>query len=403
MGQTLTTTTGTWTGTPTPTYAYQWQRAGANISGATGSTYTLVSADVGSAIRCVVTATNTAGSASANSNATSSVAADNTPFKPVNTVLPEISGLAVIGNILTVTTGTWTGNPSSITYTYQWQRLGVDISGATSSTYTLVREDAYDTENDPPKISCIVTARNTVGSTSAKSRTTIFVIFPRNPGPPRNLQIINTTESPRTVTLAWDPPEDDGWAPITKYYVAWNSNVDGANASGYYGASFGYTDPLLNSATTQLTIPVNDSTFYRYRVKAYNAYKDSEAAEMVQATGPLGPLLSFTMTPSEVNITEGESVTFNITPNNAAIGTTLYWIVTPMASSPEQNDFVEWAPAGSLYYEGQPLSITLTGKLDGVTEGTETFTLSLYPQPGMPDIYKYLYASATINISDPAK
>ena len=75
FGQTLTTTNGTWTGVPTPTYTYQWQRAGSNISGATGSTYQLVSADVGNAIRCVVTATNTAGSSSANSNATAAVAA----------------------------------------------------------------------------------------------------------------------------------------------------------------------------------------------------------------------------------------------------------------------------------------------------------------------------------------
>ena len=76
FGQTLTTTTGTWTGVPASfTYAYQWQRAGSNIGGATSSTYQLVSADIGNAIRCVVTATNTAGSTAANSNATAAVVA----------------------------------------------------------------------------------------------------------------------------------------------------------------------------------------------------------------------------------------------------------------------------------------------------------------------------------------
>ena len=74
-GQTLSSTTGTWAGVPTPTFTYQWQRAGSNISGATSSTYTLVNADVGSAIRCVVTATNVVSAVSANSNATSAVAA----------------------------------------------------------------------------------------------------------------------------------------------------------------------------------------------------------------------------------------------------------------------------------------------------------------------------------------
>lgn len=65
IGAVLTSTTGTWTGAPAPTYAYQWQRGTTNISGATSSTYTLVAADVNNTIRCRVTATNVAGSASA--------------------------------------------------------------------------------------------------------------------------------------------------------------------------------------------------------------------------------------------------------------------------------------------------------------------------------------------------
>ena len=75
VGQTLTSTTGTWTGLPTPTFTYQWQRVTTNISAATSSTYVLVAADVGSTIRCVVTATNTAGAVSANSNNTATVTA----------------------------------------------------------------------------------------------------------------------------------------------------------------------------------------------------------------------------------------------------------------------------------------------------------------------------------------
>jgi hypothetical protein len=75
IGSTLTASPGTWTGDPTPTFSYQWQRGSSNISGATGSTYTAQFADVGNTLRCVVTATNAAGSASANSANTSSVSA----------------------------------------------------------------------------------------------------------------------------------------------------------------------------------------------------------------------------------------------------------------------------------------------------------------------------------------
>jgi len=69
IGSTLSCTTGTWTGSPPPTFTYQWQNNGSDLVGETASTYVTVSTDDGDLIRCVVTATNTEGSASANSNA----------------------------------------------------------------------------------------------------------------------------------------------------------------------------------------------------------------------------------------------------------------------------------------------------------------------------------------------
>jgi len=67
VGQTLSTTNGTWTNSPS-TFSYQWYRGATLISGATNSTYVLVQADAGQNIKCTVTATNSAGSASADSN-----------------------------------------------------------------------------------------------------------------------------------------------------------------------------------------------------------------------------------------------------------------------------------------------------------------------------------------------
>jgi hypothetical protein len=69
-------TTGTWTGNPTPTFTYQWQRdtpdeplvTWENISGATASTYTLTASETLLNVRCGVTATNSAGSATAYSD-----------------------------------------------------------------------------------------------------------------------------------------------------------------------------------------------------------------------------------------------------------------------------------------------------------------------------------------------
>jgi hypothetical protein len=75
-GQTLSASPGTWSGTQPIAYAYQWQRCDSsgggcgNISGARSQTYTLTTTDVGKTMRVVVTASNSAGSASAASSVT---------------------------------------------------------------------------------------------------------------------------------------------------------------------------------------------------------------------------------------------------------------------------------------------------------------------------------------------
>jgi hypothetical protein len=72
VSQVLTTTNGAWDNSPT-SFSYQWKRGVTNV-GTNASTYTLVSADAGQSITCVVTATNAGGSANATSNALSILA-----------------------------------------------------------------------------------------------------------------------------------------------------------------------------------------------------------------------------------------------------------------------------------------------------------------------------------------
>jgi hypothetical protein len=85
IGSELTANPGIWSGTVPLTFNYQWLRCdpqGNNcvgISGATQSQYTPSQADVGSSLRVQVTATNGAGSASAQSTATGIVVANAGP------------------------------------------------------------------------------------------------------------------------------------------------------------------------------------------------------------------------------------------------------------------------------------------------------------------------------------
>jgi hypothetical protein len=82
VGQIVSGTVGGWRNNPT-SFSFQWQSAATfggsytNIGAATSQTYTPVIGDLGKFLRVVVTATNSAGSASANSNPVGAVIAAN--------------------------------------------------------------------------------------------------------------------------------------------------------------------------------------------------------------------------------------------------------------------------------------------------------------------------------------
>jgi hypothetical protein len=163
---------GTWTSTATITYAYSWQRcdtSGGNcaaIGGATSTSYTVTSADLGNQLRFAVTATNTDGKTSQSSNPTSTVTT--ATGEPANSVAPAITGTPTVGTALTASTGTWTGD-QPMTYSYQWQSCDsagnscASIPSATKSAYTVSKNNVGDT------LRVRVTATNSRGDGNAIS------------------------------------------------------------------------------------------------------------------------------------------------------------------------------------------------------------------------------------------
>lgn len=229
VGSTLSSSTGTWSGSPAPTYTYQWQRGTNNISGATNSTYVVQSADLGSTLRCVVTATNIVGTASATSSNTAVVTQP-----PVNTAIPTISGSALVGFTVTSSTGTWTGT-APISYTYQWQKGTTNISGATSSSYVIQAGDAGST------LRCVVTATNSAGSATATSANTAVVTTATAPAntslPVIGGDIFNIPSN--VVEVGFSIKVSTGtWTgnPTPTYTYQWQkgtTNISGATSSSY--------------------------------------------------------------------------------------------------------------------------------------------------------------------------
>lgn len=93
---------------------------------------------------------------------------------PVNTVAPAITGVEEVGNLLSVSNGTWTGGVTS--YTYQWQeslddsQIWTSISGATTNKHLIVADDVDH------KLRCLVTATNNTGPTTATSNETSIIL-----------------------------------------------------------------------------------------------------------------------------------------------------------------------------------------------------------------------------------
>ena len=124
-------------------FGYQWLADAIDISGATGSTYTLPDADEGKAITVQVSFTDDAGNdETLTSVATDAVAAAPQPNNP-STGAPTISGTAQVGETLTADTSGVADEDGleSVTFSYQWLSGDSDISGATGSAYTPVEAD----------------------------------------------------------------------------------------------------------------------------------------------------------------------------------------------------------------------------------------------------------------------
>ncbi len=265
-----------------------------------------------------------------------------TPSLPVNNTAPTISGTATQGQTLTRFVGGWSGYPSP-TLTGNWQRNGVDISGATSSTYLLQAADVGTT------IRYREIATNTSGVVSAYSTSTATVA---------GLAIPQVSVVPSITGNVIEGSvlvgSDGTWTNSpTGYTRAWLR--DGSVISGATGSNY-----TLVSADV--------GTLITYRVVAINGLGSSAPA----TSNPVGPitLSPGTITrvssvistdPSGSSESTRSSASFNAVAGNLIVVAIRYDQMTGSSISSVVDT------AGNTYTAG-PTATTLSGGFPSVAQ-----------------------------------
>ena len=220
------------------TFTYQWIKLDSNlndsdISGATGSTYTLVAADAGTGIKVRVSFTDDAGNTESLTNESALIVmAANNPA----TGAPTISGTAQVGETLTASTPGIADSDglTFATFTYQWIKLDSnlndsDISGATGSTYTLVAADAGT------GIKVRVSFTDDAGNTESLTNESALIVMAANNPATGAPTISGTAQVGETLTASTPGIADsDGltFATFTYQWIKLDSNLNDSDISG---------------------------------------------------------------------------------------------------------------------------------------------------------------------------
>jgi Immunoglobulin I-set domain len=224
--------------TGTAPLSYQWQKAGTNIANATATSYTTPAttlADSGSKFDVVIT--NPAGNVT---SATATLTVNSATTAPSITTQPANESVTV-GETATFSVAASGTAPLS----YQWQKSGANISGATSASYTTPATALVDSGS---KFTVVVA--NTAGTATSNAATLTVTAAATAPS-------IMTQPANQTVTAgqtATFSVVGIGTAPLTYQWQLNGSNISGATAASY-------TTPVTTTANSgeQFRVQVSNS------------------------------------------------------------------------------------------------------------------------------------------------
>jgi Immunoglobulin I-set domain/Immunoglobulin domain len=365
----------------TSPFSYQWQREGIDIGGATQAMLTIASVQPTDAGTYRVVVTNAAGSV------TSTNASLIVRVPPTLLVQPASVSVNV-------------GQPASFSVTasgtaplsYQWQKGGVNISGATQSIYSIASAQLSDAGDYRVVVS------NSVGSVTS-SVATLAVSAPNQKPVAKILLPLKSLLYTAGTNIDFsgqgtDPEQGD--LPASAF--SWQVN--------FHHDTHQHDEPaIVGVKQSTYTIPdqgeTSDNVWYRFILTVRDAQglegKDSvdvfpKKSTITLATDPAGLQLTLDGQPftSPQSVVSVQGILRNI------------GVISPQQVNGKEYEFVSWSNNGS---EEQTLAtpaadILLTAKFSVVLAVEDAVEFSVYPNPASQWLYLKTYESATVLLRD---
>ncbi len=293
----------TFTATPvngglSPTY--QWKKNGVDINGAVGSTYASTSLTNGDIISVVMTS-------NAGCTTTSTAASNSITLTVASSVAPSVSIASASGtNICTGQSVTFTATPvnGGSAPTYQWKKNGINIGGATSSTYT----STILANGDVITVVLTSNAPCAAPSTATSNSLTMSIVV-------NGIPSVSITSSPGNVlcngqsTTFTATPVNGGLSPAYQWKKN-GTNISGATSSTYISNTLATGDIITAAMTSNSTC-----------VSQTGATSNAITVSIISNFNALVSISSTTGT----NFCIGQNVSFTTTPVNGGSSPTYQW------------------------------------------------------------------------------
>jgi ribosomal protein S28E/S33 len=206
-------------------FSIQWLRNGSAVSGATGSTYALGDADVGSLISVRVNWIDAHGTAETLTSATLGPVAN---VNDAPTGAPSISGTPAEDQTLLAVTGSLGDADGLGSFSVQWLRNGAAVAGANTSTYVLGDADVGAV------MQVRVSWTDGFGTSEVLTSAALSPVQPVNDVPAGAPVVLGTPTEDQTLTVDTSSLADaDGLGAFSIQWLRNGSVVGGAVAASY--------------------------------------------------------------------------------------------------------------------------------------------------------------------------